>query len=68
LLNREHRPLPAKEYLEKIYNTYIKLTESSNFVKKSIKDALSEVTITPPSTPTRTQSGDLEWGLSIVHP
>jgi ABC-type antimicrobial peptide transport system permease subunit len=78
LLNREHRPLPAKEYLEKIYNTYIKLTESSNLVKKSIKDALSEVTITPPSTPTRiqsvlgtfrgTESGDLEWGLSIVHP
>ena len=68
LLNREHRPLPAKEYLEKIYNTYIKLTESSNLVKKSIKDALSEVTITPPSTPTRIQSGDLEWGLSIVHP
>ncbi len=68
LLDREHRPLPAKEYLEKIYNTYIKLTESSNLVKKSIKDNLSEVTITPPSTPTRIQSQDLEWGLSIVHP
>ena len=68
LLNREHRPLPAKEYLEKIYNTYIKLTENSNLVKKSIKDALAEVTITPPSSPRTESHGDIEWGLSIVNP
>jgi hypothetical protein len=68
LLNREHRPLPAKEYLEKIYNTYIKLTENSNLVKKSIKDDLAEVTLTPPSSPRTTTITDLEWGLSIVNP
>lgn len=29
-LNRENRPIPAKDYLEKSYNTYTKLIESSS--------------------------------------
>ena len=72
LLDREHRPVPAKDYLEKIYNTYIKLTEQSNLVKKAVKDELA--VIPPPSQPTtptnisRAVSTDLEWGLSLVPP
>jgi hypothetical protein len=71
LLNRDHRPIPAKDYLEKIYNNYIKLTEQSNLVKRAVKDELSD--IKPPSLPstplaTRSQSVDLEFGLSLVSP
>jgi hypothetical protein len=33
-LGKEHRPIPAKEYLEKCYNTYCKLMESSNALAK----------------------------------
>jgi hypothetical protein len=39
-LSNEHRPIPAKEYLEKCYNTYCKLIESSNAVSKSVEDKL----------------------------
>lgn len=63
LLSREHRPLPAKDYLEKIYNIYIKLTEQSNLVKKSVKDELVDINITtPPPTP----KSSFDWGLSLV--
>lgn len=71
LLNREHRPIPAKDYLEKVYNTYIKLTEQSNLVKKAVKDELADIRpLTQPSTPIRPPSNntDLEWGLSVVAP
>ena len=75
LLDRDHRPLPAKEYLEKIYNNYIKLTEQSNLVKRALKDELAIIpapstTPTPSQTPPRTPSvgRDEEWGLSIVIP
>ena len=73
LLDREHRPIPAKDYLEKIYNNYIKLTEQSNLVKRAVRDELAD--IKPPSqppTPTHNRSAssttDLEWGLSLVPP
>jgi hypothetical protein len=72
LLTKDHRPVPAKDYLEKIYNNYIKLTESSNLVKKTIKDALADIpSVSPtnsrPITPIRTpHTEDLEWGLSLV--
>jgi hypothetical protein len=39
-LVREHRPIPAKEYLEKCYNIYCKLTESSNALPKKVEDKL----------------------------
>ena len=40
-LNREHRPIPAKEYLDKCYNEYVKLIENSNTLSKKIEDKLS---------------------------
>jgi hypothetical protein len=39
-LVKEHRPIPAKEYLEKCYNTYCKLIESSNTIASKIEDKL----------------------------
>lgn len=36
----EHREMPSKEYLEKIYNSYCKLIESSNAVSKKLEDKL----------------------------
>jgi hypothetical protein len=39
-LNRDHRPLPAKDYLEKSYNTYTKLIESSATLCKVKGDKL----------------------------
>ena len=69
LLSREHRPVPAKDYLEKVYNIYIKLTEQSNLVKKSVKDELIDIGIiikSTPSTPLPTRSVSSDWGLSLV--
>lgn len=40
-LSREHRPIPAKDYLEKQYNSYCKLIENSNTVMKRIDDRLA---------------------------
>jgi len=50
-LAREHRPIPAKEYLDKCYNIYVKLTENSNAVIKNLEDKLAPlpITITTPS-------------------
>lgn len=40
-LSREHRPIPAKDYLEKQYNSYCKLIENSNTVMKRLEDRLA---------------------------
>ena len=37
-LNREHRPIPAKDYLEKVYTEYRKLKENSNLLLKKLPD------------------------------
>jgi hypothetical protein len=55
-LSKPHRPIPAKEYLEKCYNIYCKLIESSNALAKKLEDKLcplpSSVSLhTPISTP-----------------
>jgi len=42
-LIKEHRPIPAKEYLDKCYNIYCKLTESSNALAKKLVDKLCPV-------------------------
>lgn len=42
-LNRENRPIPAKDYLEKSYNTYTKLIESSATLVKVRGDKLIPV-------------------------
>ena len=39
-LVKEHRPVPAKEYLDKCYNTYCKLIESSNAIASKLEDKL----------------------------
>ena len=39
-LNRENRPVPAKDFLEKAYNTYTKLIESSSTLCKVKGDKL----------------------------
>ena len=56
-LNRENRPIPAKDFLEKSYNTYTKLIESSATLSKVKGDKLipielnindnNEIVITP---------------------
>lgn len=45
-LAKEHRPLPAKEYLEHMYSEYCKLFESSNAVARRLEDKLCPI---PPS-------------------
>jgi len=40
-LSNQHRPIPAKEYLEKKYNEYVKLCENSNLLSKKILDSLN---------------------------
>ena len=39
-LAKHNRPIPAKDYLEKSYNTYQKLIESSNTLARRIDDQL----------------------------
>jgi hypothetical protein len=39
-LNREHRPIPAKDYLEAKYTEYRKLKENSNLLIKRLADKL----------------------------
>jgi hypothetical protein len=54
LLDRTHRPIPAKDYLEKCYNMYVKLTENSNVLDKKLVDKLTpiptEVILTTPKS------------------
>jgi hypothetical protein len=42
-LSQPHRPVPAKEYLEQMYNDYCKLIESSNAVAKGLEDKLCSI-------------------------
>jgi hypothetical protein len=42
-LDKVHRPVPAKEYLEKMYSNYCKLMESSNAVARKLDDKLMPV-------------------------
>jgi hypothetical protein len=39
-LAKHNRPIPAKDYLEKSYNTYQKLIESSHTLARRIDDQL----------------------------
>lgn len=45
LLDRPNRPIPAKDFLEKSYNTYIKLIESSSTLNKMKGDTLIPIDI-----------------------
>lgn len=44
-LKPKNRPIPAKDYLEKSYNTYTKLIESSETLLKKIDDKLIPIDI-----------------------
>jgi hypothetical protein len=44
-LSKEHRPMPAKEYLDSKYNEYVKLYENSNLLEKKIMDKLNPLPI-----------------------
>ena len=51
-LSKGNRPIPAKDYLEKSYNEYVKLFENSNAIAKKIEDKLTPL----PATMIRTIS------------
>ena len=38
---KAHRPVPAKDYLEKQYSIYCKLVENSNALAKKLTDKLA---------------------------
>ena len=57
-LSKQHRPIPAKEYLEKMYNDYCKLIENSNAVAKSLDDKLTYIMLEKRTLP-RTLSMEL---------
>jgi hypothetical protein len=44
-LNPNNRPIPAKDYLEKSFNTYQKLIESSDTLARRIEDQLIPLAI-----------------------
>jgi hypothetical protein len=66
-LAKEHRPVPAKEYLEKCYSTYCKLIESGNALDKRVEDKLSPLPLTIPTTPLiKMDDSDSNVELSII--
>jgi hypothetical protein len=50
-LNPNNRPIPAKDYLEKSFNTYQKLIESSDTLARRIEDQLIPLAIGTVTTP-----------------
>jgi hypothetical protein len=76
-LSQDHRPIPAKDYLEKCYNSYCKLMESSNALSKKLEDKLCPLPLplisvgtSDSSSPSSRLNGsgsgsNLELGLSI---
>ena len=70
-LSKEHRPMPAKEYLDSKYNEYVKLYENSNLLEKKIIDKLNPLPVEM-SSPLllrnmfrNSSSGDVEIGLEL---
>jgi hypothetical protein len=72
-LSKDHRQIPAKEYLEKKYGEYVKLFENSNLLDKKTIDKLSPLPI-PSTLSTQSVSSksiplnqsDEELGLSLT--
>lgn len=50
-LSKNHRPIPAKDYLDKKYNDYIKLFENSNLLAKELTDKLNPLPPIPSTQP-----------------
>lgn len=69
-LSKTHRPIPAKEYLERIYSDYCKLVESSNAVAKQLDDKLTPVKpkldLKITRTPLRSFSIEMEQSINEV--
>jgi hypothetical protein len=72
-LSREHRPIPAKDYLEKQYNSYCKLIENSNAVMKRLDDRLAPLPNSikifmpqSPSSPTLQRTNTSVSGLEDI--
>ena len=63
-LGKEHRPIPAKEYLDKKYNEYVKLYENSNLLARKMTDKLNPLPLDIPlkeqSSPNPSSSNSLE--------
>ena len=58
-LQKKHRPVPAKEYLERVYSEYCKLFESSDAVSKQLEDKLCHIPSIDPTVLPRTLSMEL---------
>ena len=58
-LNRENRPIPAKDYLNEIYNKYVKLVESSEALVKKIEDKLNTIDINNKASEKNEDSDDI---------
>lgn len=69
-LSKEHRPTPAKEYLDKRYNTYCKLMESSNALDRSLEDKLTPLPLTlnvgRPNNPSATELSIVDIEQNII--
>ena len=69
-LGKEHRPMPAKEYLDTKYNEYVKLYENSNLLERKIIDKLNPLPIEFPrylslKNIMNSSSSDVEIGLEL---
>jgi hypothetical protein len=70
-LGKEHRPIPAKEYLDKKYNEYVKLFENSNLLARRITDKLEPLPMDLPQSVSlkingSNSSSEEDIGLQIV--
>lgn len=65
-LDRERRPIPAKEYLDKKYWAYVKLYENSNLLDKRLIDKLNPLPLDiPPSVSSKTPPRTEPFGLEL---
>jgi hypothetical protein len=70
-LGKDHRSMPAKEYLDEKYNEYVKLFESSNLLARKITDKLNPLPMDVPSsitlqiTGSSSSSNNEEFGLEL---
>jgi hypothetical protein len=69
-LAKEHRPIPAKEYLDKCYNTYCKLIENSDTLAKRVEDKLCPlpINLVPPSPSVKLPESNSDIELGIITP
>jgi hypothetical protein len=66
-LDKNHRPIPAKEYLDKCYNEYCKYMENSNAIVKRLEDKLAPLPVSTTNySLTPSNKNNSEIGLSIL--